>query len=137
MRKKGQFCRELGAKGCGICATNLAEMARTIALRSASWSATELRLETLVVPIYKKILILPTLFNPSSILGNFIYKKTFSEFEIHLNSVLFVLTFIKKFNSTDVFIKTLRNLKIILFQLKTIHSTDIGEISDCLKSSLI
>ena len=41
MRKKGHFSRKLGAKGCGICATNLAEMAVKI--------ATELRLETLFV----------------------------------------------------------------------------------------
>ena len=43
------FSRKLGAKECEICATNLAAMAGTIALRSASPSATELRLETLLL----------------------------------------------------------------------------------------
>ena len=48
MRKKGPFSRKLGARGGGLCATNLAEMAVKIALRSATQCATELRLETLV-----------------------------------------------------------------------------------------
>ena len=39
--------RKLGARGSGICATNLAEMAVKIALLSATQRATELRLETL------------------------------------------------------------------------------------------
>ena len=37
-----------GARGSGICATNLAEMAVKIALRSATQCTTELRLETLI-----------------------------------------------------------------------------------------
>ena len=42
------FSRKLGARESGICATNLAEMAVKIALRSATQCVTELRLETLI-----------------------------------------------------------------------------------------
>ena len=45
---KDTFSRKLGARGSGICATNLAEMAVKFALRSATQCATELRLETLL-----------------------------------------------------------------------------------------
>ena len=44
-QERTTFSRELD----GICATNLAEMAVNIALRSATQCATELRLETLIV----------------------------------------------------------------------------------------